>query len=329
VRRREFIAGLAGAATSAGLPLLARAQQAALSVVGYLGATSASAYAHLNLAFSQGLNEAGFVEGQNVAIEYRWADGQYERLPAMAAELVARRVAVIAAVGGVPAALAAKAATSTIPIVFSVAGDPVKLGLVGGLARPNGNATGAAFLSVELEQKRLELLHELMPKAALIAVLLNPSNPQSEIQLQEMKDAALVLGHELRVLNASTEPEIDRAFATIVQQRANALIVAADIFLFSSRDQVLGLAASSALPAIYPYRELSTSGGLMSYGTNLADAYHLEGNYVGRILKGATPADLPVQQSTKVEFVINLKTAKTLGLTFPITLLGRADEVIE
>jgi putative tryptophan/tyrosine transport system substrate-binding protein len=326
MQRREFIAGLGGAVA---WPLAAHAQQATLPVVGYLGATSASTYAHLNSAFSQGLNEAGLVEGKNVAIEYRWADGQYERLPAMAAELVARRVAVIAAVGGVPAALAAKAATSTIPIVFSVAGDPVKLGLVGGLARPNGNATGAAFLSVELEQKRLELLHELMPKAALIAVLLNPNNPQSEVQLQEMKDAALVLGHQLRVFTASTEPEIDRAFAAIVQELANALIVAADTFLFSSRDQIVRLAARSALPAIYPYRELSASGGLMSYGTNLADAYRLEGNYVGRILKGAKPADLPVQQSTKVELIINLKTAKTLGITFPITLLGRADEVIE
>jgi ABC-type uncharacterized transport system substrate-binding protein len=326
MRRREFIAGLGG---TAALPLRARAQQRRLPVVGYLGATSASAYAHLNLAFSQGLNETGLVEGQNVEIDYRWANGQYERLPAMAAELVARQVAVIAAVGGVPAALAAKAATSTIPIVFSVAGDPVKLGLVGSLARPNGNATGAAFLSVELEQKRLELLHELMPKAALIAVLLNPNNPQSKIQLQEMKDAALVLGHQLRVVNASTEPEIERAFATIVKQRANALIVAADTFLFSSRDQVVRLAARSALPAIYPYRELSASGGLMSYGTNLADAYRLEGNYVGRIVKGAKPADLPVQQSTKVELVINLKTAMALGLTIPETVLATADEVIQ
>jgi putative ABC transport system substrate-binding protein len=198
-----------------------------------------------------------------------------------------------------------------------------------GRARPNGNATGAAFLSVELEQKRLQLLHELMPKAAFIAVLLNLNNPQSAIQLQEIKDAALVLGHQLRVLNASTEPEIDRAFATAVQQRADALIVCADTFLFSSRDQVVRLAVRSALPAIYPYREMSALGGLMSYGTNLADAYRLEGNYVGRILKGAKAADLPVQQSTKVELVINLKTAKALGLTFPLTLLGRADEVIE
>jgi putative tryptophan/tyrosine transport system substrate-binding protein len=328
MRRREFIAGL-GAAASAGLPLAVSAQQMALPVVGYLGATSVSAYAHLNSAFSRGLKEAGFVEGQNVAIEYRWADGRYERLPAMAAELVAHQVAVIAAVGGVPAALAAKAATSTIPIVFSIAGDPVKLGLVGSLARPNGNATGAAFLSVELEQKRLELLHELMPKAAVIAVLFNPNNPQSETQLQEMKAAALVLGHQLRVLNASTEPEIDLAFAAVVQQQVDALIVGADTFLFSSRDQILRLAARYALPTIYPYRELSASGGLMSYGTDLADAYRLEGNYVGRILKGAKPADLPVQQSTKVELVINLKTAKTLGLAFPLTLLGRADEVIE
>jgi putative ABC transport system substrate-binding protein len=327
MRRREFITLLGGAAAT--WPLTGRAQQSAMPVIGFLCSGSPDSDGPRVTAVRQGLEQTGHVVGRNVAIEYRWADSRYERLPVMAAELVAHQVAVIATVGGVPAALAAKAATSTIPIIFSVAADPVKLGLVGSLARPNGNATGVSFLSVELEPKRLELLHELLPKAAVIALILNPSNPQAETQSQEMKDAALALGHRLSVFNASTDPEIERAFAAVVQQRAGALIVGADSFLFSRRDLMVGLAARYALPAIYSYREQSAAGGLMSYGTDLADAYRREGDYIGRILNGAKPGDLPVQQATKVELVINLKTAKALGITFPVTLLGRADEVIE
>jgi putative tryptophan/tyrosine transport system substrate-binding protein len=327
MRRREFITLLGGAAAT--WPLTGRAQQSAMPVIGFLCSGSPDSDGPRVTAARQGLEQTGHVVGHNVAIEYRWADSQYERLPVMAAELVAHRVAVIATVGGVPAALAAKAATSTIPIIFSVAADPVKLGLVGGLARPNGNATGISFLSVELEPKRLELLHELLPRAAVIALILNPSNPQAETQSQEMKDAALALGHRLSVFNASTDPEIERAFAAVVQQRASALIVGADSFLFSRRDLMVELAARYVLPAIYPYREWSAAGGLMSYGTDLADAYRREGDYIGRILNGAKPGDLPVQQATKVELVINLKTANALGITFPVTLLGRADEVIE
>jgi putative ABC transport system substrate-binding protein len=327
MQRREFITLLGGAAVA--WPLAARAQQAPMPVIGLLAAPSAASYVRYVDAIRQGLKDAGYIEGQNVAIEYRWAESQYERLPVMAAELVSHQVAVIVTVGGVPAALAAKAATSTIPIVFTVAEDPIMLGLVGSLARPNGNATGISILSVELERKRLELIREVMPKAVVIAVLLNPKNPQAATQAREVKAAALVLGLQLSVLNASTSPEIDSAYAAVVQQQANALIVGADAFFVSRHDQLIGLAARYALPTIYSYRELSVAGGLMSYGTDLADAYRLEGNYVGRILKGEMPGDLPVQQSTKVELIINLKTAKTLGLTFPITLLGRADEVIE
>ena len=247
----------------------------------------------------------------------------------MAADLVGRKVAVIVTIGGVPAAMAAKTATSTIPIVFGVAEDPVKLGLVDNLARPNGNATGISLLTVELERKRLELIREVMPKAASIGILLNPKNPQTATQVPEIKAAALALGLQLNVLNASSEAEIDSAYAAAVQRQVNAVIIGADSFFLSRREQLVALAARYALPTIYRYREESAIGGLMSYGINLASAYRLEGNYAGRVLKGTMPADLPVQQSTNVELVINLRTAKMLGLTFPLTLLGRADEVIE
>jgi putative ABC transport system substrate-binding protein len=327
MRRRDFVTLVSGAAVA--WPLTARAQQPGMPVIGLLAAPSAAPYARFTAAFRDGLKAAGYIEGQNVAIEYRWAEGQYGRLPAMAAELVGHQVAVIATVGGVPAAVAAKTATSTIPIVFNVADDPVKLGLVGSLARPNGNATGISFLSVELERKRLELLHEAMPKAMVIAVLLNPNNPQAANQVPEIKAAALELGLQINFSNASTAPEIDNAYSAIVQQRTDALIIGADTFFLSRRDQIVALAARYAIPTIYSYREFIAAGGLMSYGTDLADAYRQDGDYVGRILHGVKPDDLPVQQSVKIELLLNLKAAKALGLSFPLTLLGRADETIE
>jgi putative ABC transport system substrate-binding protein len=326
MKRRQFIAGLGGAAA---WPLAARAQQPALPVIGYLSSGSQGISGERLRMFFQGLSEAGLSEGKNIAIEYRWAEGQYDRLPAMAADLVARQVAVIVAIGGIPAALAAKAATSTIPIVFGVAEDPVKVGLVDSLARPNGNATGVSLLSVELEWKRLELIREVMPKAGSIVILLNPKNPQTATQLPEKTKAANALGLQLSVLNASSDAEIDSAFSAAAQQHVSALVIGADSFFHGRREHLVELAARYALPTIYPYREEAAIGGLMSYGINLAGAYYLEGDYAGRVLKGRRPAELPVQQSTSVELVINLKTAKTLGLSFPLALLGRADEVIE
>ncbi len=327
MRRREFLGVITGGV--AAWPLAAQSQQPSMPVIGLLAAPAAASYGYIIDAVRRGLKETGYVEGQNVAIEYRWADGQYQRLPSMAAELVDLRVAVIAAVGGVPAALAAKAATSRIPIVFSVANDPVKLGLVSSLANPNGNATGISFLTVELDGKRLELIREVVPKAAVIALLLNSRNPQNAGQVPDLKAAALGLGFQLIVLNASSDSEIDSACAAAVEQRAGALIIGADSFFFSRGDQIVALATRYALPTIFPYREEAVIGGLMSYGTDIADAYRLQGYYVGRVLRGEKPADLPVQQSTKVQLILNLKTAKTLGLTFPLALLGRADEVIE
>ena len=279
-------------------------------------------------AFRRGLKEAGYVEGHNVAIEYRWAEGHYDRLPALAADLVRRQVAEIVT-SGTPAALAAKAASSTIPIVINVGGDPVQIGLVAGLNRPGGNVTGLAALTVEVAAKRLEVLHELLRTSAAVALLVNPSTPLTEPETKLMRDAARSLGLQLHVLDASTDGEIDAAFEKLIELRAGALIVSVDAFLFSQRDQIVALAARHAVPAIYGVREFAAAGGLMSYGLDLADLYRQLGTYAGRILKGAKPADLPVQQVARVEFVINLKTAKTLGLTFPITLLGRADEVIE
>jgi putative tryptophan/tyrosine transport system substrate-binding protein len=326
VRRRHFITLIGGAA--AVWPLVARGQQAAIPVIGFLHGASFEGYKPMVTSFRQGLKEAGYVDGYNVAIEFRWAEGHYDQLPAMAADLVRRQVAVIVT-GGTPAAFAAKEATSTIPTVISVGIDPVQLGLVGSLNRPGGNVTGTAVLTVELGAKKLEMLHELLPTAAAIALLVNPTNPNVESETRVVQDAARLLGLHLHVLHASTESQIDAAFGALVELRAGALIVGVEPFLNDSRAQIVALAARYAVPAVYGVRDFVTAGGLMSYGTDLVDIYRQSGIYAGKILKGARPADLPVQQLTKVALVINLKTAKTLGLTIPTTLLGRADEVIE
>jgi putative ABC transport system substrate-binding protein len=326
MKRREFITLLSGAAA---WPLAARAQQPTMPVIGFLNAASPEALVSAVAAFRAGLGESGYIEGRNVAIEFRWARGEYRRLPEMATELVGRQVAVIVAGGGIVAGFAAKAATSSIPIVFSSGTDPVKAGLVPSLSRPGGNLTGAFILTIELEAKRLEVLHELVPTATIIAILVNPNFPDTENQKRDLQAAAHAMAQQVVFLNASSEPDIDAAFASLIQQRAGALLVASDPFLFGRRDQIVAQAARSAVPAIYQWREFATAGGLMSYGTVLAEMYRPVGVYTGRILKGAKPSDLPVQQSTKVELVINLKTAKALGLSIPISLLGRADEVIE
>ena len=324
--RRDVMSLLAGGA--AAWPLAARAQQR-LPVIGFLNGASPGPYARFLLGFHQGLKETGYTAGENVAVEYRWAENRYDRLPALAADLVDRHVTVIAAAGSTPAALAAKAATTTIPIVFLVGGDPVAVGLVPSLARPGGNLTGVTNLTAEVGPKRLEMLHAVVPTAT-IALLVNPKSPElSEPQSQELQVAARKLGLQLHVLNASTEPEIDTAFATLVQLRAGGLVIGADA-LFSSRvEQLAALALRHRIPAVYQFPEFTAAGGLMSYGNNLSDMLRLSGLYTGRILKGEKPADLPVQQATKVELIINLKTAKALGLTMPTALLVRADEVIE
>jgi putative ABC transport system substrate-binding protein len=328
IGRREFITLLGSAA--AAWPIAARAQQPAMPVIGFLSVTAAGEQHHWLAAFQQGLSETGYVEGQNVSIEYRWAEGQYNRLPELADDLVRRRVSVIVTLASPPAALAAKAATMAIPIVFSVGEDPVGFGLVASLARPGGNATGINFFVAELTAKKLGLLRELLPKAARIGVLVNPSNVvTAESAVRDVKAAAPAIGLQIQVLNASNGDEIDAAFATLVSERADALLVAPDAVLNSRRVQIAILAARHSVPAMYTVRDYAEAGGLISYGANVTDSVRQQGVYAGRILKGTKPADLPVQQPTKFEMVINLTTAKVLGLPIPPTLIARADEVIE
>jgi putative ABC transport system substrate-binding protein len=325
MNRRHFI-GLLGGAVA--WPLAAHAQQAAVPVVGYLGTSSLARDEYQLRAFREGLSEAGYIDGQNVKFEFRWAEGQNDRLPALAVDLVRRQVAVIA-LGGLPPALAAKAATTTIPIVFQLGVDPVAAGLVASLARPGGNLTGVSNLNAELAPKRLELLRELVPTAKVFGLLVNPTNPGAERIVKDVRPAADALGIQIHILHASAERDFDAVFADLGRLGAGGLLVATDGFLIRSVEQLGALSLRHAMPTVFQTPEFSAAGGLMSYGGNLRDAYRRVGGYTGRILKGEKPADLPVQQSTKAELIINLKTAKTLGLTVPLPLLGRADEVIE
>jgi putative tryptophan/tyrosine transport system substrate-binding protein len=332
VRRRDFISliGSAAASSSVFWPLAARAQQAPKPVVGILGATTAQGYAAQLTAFHQGLKEVGFVEGRDVTIEYRWADDRYERLPALAAELVRLQVAVIATIGGNAASLAARAATTTIPVVFHGSIDPVEAKFVASLNRPGGNMTGVVTLNVDTGQKRLELMHEVVPAATSIGLLLNPNNSTATaVQSKDLLAAAATLGVRLHIVHASSESEIDAAFRSLMEKGAGGLVVGTDGFFVSQSERLAALAAHHALPTIFQYRAFAASGGLLSYGGSVTDSYRLSGIYTGRVLKGDKPAVLPVQQATKVELIVNLRTARALGLTIPLPLLGRADEVIE
>jgi putative ABC transport system substrate-binding protein len=328
MRRREFLTFAGG--LTASWPLATRAQQPPMPVVGYLSSRSQNETAALVAAFRKGLGEAGYVEGQNVAIEYRWAEGQYDRLPALAADLARRGVAILVTTGGEPSALAAKAATSTIPIVFTVGGDPVKLGLVESFNHPGGNSTGVSVLTTAPEAKRLGLLHELVPHAKVVGVLIDPNyTQQAEAQARELRDAARTIGQPISIVYAKSDAELESAFESLVREHAEALLVSAAPFFDTRRDRIIAFAAEHRLPAVYQFREYAAGGGLMSYGVNLQEGYRQVGNYTGQILKGAKPAELPIVQSIRFEFVINLKTAKTLGLEVPAMLLARADEVIE
>jgi ABC-type uncharacterized transport system substrate-binding protein len=327
MRRRQFIVLLAGAA--AAWSAVVRAQQPTTPVVGFMSGRSPDDSSHLVAAFHQGLGETGFVEGKNVTVEYRWALGQYDRLPALAAELVKRPVTILVAVGGDVSAVAAKKATSTIPIVFGMGGDPIKAGLVDSLGRPGGNATGYTLLTSELEPKRLGLLRDLLPGAGVIAVMLNPNFPPAAGQLVALEKAAQVTSQQLSIFKVSNDTELNASLASIQKDRVSALLVAADPYLDTRRRQLVTFAAENKLPAIYQFREFAVEGGLMSYGPSITDSYRQGGNYVGQILKGAKPADLPVLQPVKFELVINLKTAKALGLAIPSGLISFADEVVE
>jgi len=327
MRRREFITLVVGGMAAA-WPKVGRAQRSALPVIGLIHSGSASQNIHTVAGFHDGLGETGYVAGQNITIEYRWADGQFDRLPALAADLVGRGVAALAAFAP-PTALAAKSATATIPIVFFVGGDPVKLGLVASYSRPGGNITGIGGLTIDLVSKRLEILRELVPKAGSVAFLVNSANPTTETQIQNMQEATRALGLNLHIYRATSEHELDAAFAKISQMQSGPLIVGADSFFITARDKLVALAARYVIPATYETRESVVAGGLMSYAPNFSDAYRQAGVYVGRILKGERPAELPVLQPTKFELVINLKTAKTLGLVVPLSLQQRADEIIE
>jgi putative tryptophan/tyrosine transport system substrate-binding protein len=325
LRAHRFVKFIGGAAA---WPTVARGQQPAMPVVGFLSSRLPDEAKQSLTGFRSGLRTTGYVDGQNVVIEYRWADGEYSRLPGLAADLVRRGVAVLVATGGEPSALAAKVATSTIPIVFTIGGDPVKVGLVGSLNRPGGNATGVSLLTSLAEAKRLGLLNEVIPGVGVLGVLINPNYQQSEVQSREVQEAARTIGRPIQI-DAGNDQELEEAFATLAQRRVAAMLVTADPFFTTRRDRIIALAAQLKLPAIYEFREYTEAGGLMSYGISLKDGYHQAGIYTGQVLKGARPADLPVQQSTKFEFVINLKTAKTLGVKFSENVLSLADDVIE
>lgn len=327
MRRREFITLVGGAAAI--WPMAARAQRPALPVIGFLHSATANAYAPMTAAFRQSLSEAGYVDGQNVVIEYRWAEGQFDRLPALATDLVRQQASAIFAGGGSDPSLAAKAATSKIPIVFANGTDPVEAGLVSSLDHPGANITGITFLLNTLGPKELEVLHELVPKGALVAALINPKSSTAVSQLKDLQDTARAVDQQIRIFQASTESEIDTVFASLVEHHLEGLVIGADAFFFSRRDQFVGLATRRSIPTVYPWREAVVAGGLASYGASVTDAYRLAGIYIGRILKGDKAANLPVQRSTKTELVVNLKTARALGINVPNTLIGRADELIE